>query len=411
VKLDKKIFLKMLSEILDQREIKEFKTLLFKENSSRKQKSSSYLTEEKQLKAEFSSTLELEFYSNIDLLITFASEKLTYKKLTKLLLYIGEDLTSIGLLDSAMKVFSYLLKISQNKSSNNKVKAKSLYGLGDIYSRQAFWDKGISFLNKARIIFKSINDKYGIAKCENILGTIKVELGELKSAKTHFETALSLLNYKSSDELSGILEYNIGILENIQGNFDQAFLHFQKALRKFEKDNNHQRLSEVHHNLGMVYLEKQNYKSGLKEFDRAFMHANKSNTWQIMCISCVNKAFIYSKLKDYSLANAFAVKALEVAYKLNDRLSIAEVYKIKGVIEKNRKNHKLSENYLTTSLRINTELENKLNQAETLYEMGFLYKQMNDIKRSRTCFKKSLNKYNYLKIDKKVKEITEVLNS
>ena len=405
---DKKLLQKKLSDFFGRKNIAELQKLLQKENSSTKRTiSSSNLKNKKQLKVHFSS--KTGFYSNIDLLITFASDKLTYNKLVKLLLFIGEDLTAKGSLDSAFKVYSHLLGLSQNKSSRNKTMAKALYGMGDIYSRQAFWDKSISFLNKAKIKFKSFNDNYGTARCENILGTIKVEKGEFKSAKKHFESALSLLGSKRSNLLKGMLESNIGILENILGNYDQAFIHFQKALYVFENDNNHQRLSEVHHNLGMVHLEKNNYKSGLKEFDRAFMHANKSDTWQIMCIACVNKAFIYSKLKDYTLADAFAVKAMEIAAKIKDRLSIADIYKIRGIIEKNRKNYSLSENYFNTSLRINTELENILNQAETLYEMGLLYRQMRDFKRSRTCFNQSLNKYKFLKITNKVEEITEEL--
>ncbi len=407
---EKNILMKTLTEFLGKKEFEEFQTLLKKENSSKKKKApSSTLSEKKQLKVEFSTS---SFYSNIDLLITFSQKKLSQSKLTNFLLFIGEDLTAKGSLESAHKVFSHLLGISQNKSRNNKVKAKALYGLGNIYSRQAFWEKSISSLNKAKIIFKSINGKNEMAKCENILGTIKVELGDLKSAKKHFEAALLLsTSSKKSDVLKGMLETNIGILENIQGNFDQAFVHFQRALLTFEKNDNHQRLSEVHHNLGMVYLEKHNYKSGLKEFDRAFMHANRASNWQIMCISCINKASIYDKLKDYSLANAFAVKAMEIAEKINDRLSIADIYKVRGVIEKNRKNYTLSENYLNTSLRINTELENILDQAETLYEMGFLYKQMRDFKRSRSCFNNSLKKYRYLKVENKVEEITEELKT
>jgi len=139
------------------------------------------------------------------------------------------------------------------------------------------------------------------------------------------------------------------------------------------------------------------------------MHANKAEIWQIMCISCANKAYIYCKIKDYVMANAFALKAMEIAYKINDRLSIADIYKIKGIIEKNKKNYTLSENYFNTSLRINNELENILNQAETLFEMGLLYKQMRDFKQSKICFNKAIKKYKFLKIDKKIQEITEVL--
>ena len=393
---EKKILFKKLSEFFGKKEFGEFQDLLLKKYYSNKQEvSSSNLTDDKQLKVDINSSLAV--YSNIDLLITFASKRLTYNKLSKLLLFIGEDLTQKGSLVSASKVFSHLLNLSQNKSGRNRTMAWALYGIGDIYSRQAFWDKSITLLNKAKLKFKSFNDSNGIAKCENILGTIKVELGELTSAKKHFETALSLLNYKKSDTLRGMLESNIGILENIQGNLDQAYIHFQRAIYQFEEEENDQRLSEVHHNLGMICLAKGNYKSGLKEFDRAFMHANKAEIWQIMCISCANKAYIYCKLKDYLTANVFALKAMEIAYK------------IRGIIEKNKKNYSLSENYFNTSLRINNELENILNQAETLYEMGFLYKQMRDFKQSKFCFNKALKKYKYLKIEKMVQEVTEEL--
>lgn len=407
MKEDKMMLVEKLLQLFGKKEVEKFYQLLRKDNSLKNQRISSDVSEDtNQLKIDPASSLEI--YTNIDLLITFIAKKLSYGKLSKLLLFIGEDLTQKGSLDSAHKVFSYVLNLSQKKSSRNKTMAWALYGLGDVYSRQAIWDKSNIFLNKAKLKFKSFNDNLGIAKCENILGTISVELGELDSAKHHFENALSLLNEKS-EILRGMIESNIGILENIKGNYDQAYVHFQRALYTFEKDENYQRLSEVHHNLGMVCLAKQNFKYGLKEFDRAFMYANKSEIWQIMCIACANKAYIYCNLKDYLMANAFALKAMEIAYKINDRLSIADIYKIKGIIEKHRKNYSLSENYFNTSLRINIELENILNQAETLYEMGFFYKNTGDFKQSKLCFNRSLNKYKFLKIEKKVKEIKKEL--
>ena len=116
---EKNILMKTLTEFLGKKEFEEFQTLLKKENSSKKKKApSSTLSEKKQLKVEFSTS---SFYSNIDLLITFSQKKLSQSKLTKFLLFIGEDLTAKGLLESAHKVFSHLLGISQNKSRNNKV--------------------------------------------------------------------------------------------------------------------------------------------------------------------------------------------------------------------------------------------------------------------------------------------------
>ena len=66
-------------------------------------------------------------------------------------------------------------------------------------------------------------DNRGIAVCENFMGTIYGERGNIKKAKDHFEMSLSLLNPAKDKSLFGMLEINLGIINNIQGNYDEAF--------------------------------------------------------------------------------------------------------------------------------------------------------------------------------------------
>jgi tetratricopeptide (TPR) repeat protein len=206
-----------------------------------------------------------------------------------------------------------------------------------------------------------------------LLGTLYGEQGNLKKALSHFEKSLSFLNTSRDSALVGMLEINLGIINNIQGNSDQSFTYFQRALVKFEQTHTIYRIAELRHNLGMLFSQKGEYDSALTEFDKSISLSIEAGLLSKLGISFLGKAVIFIQLKDYSLAAGFADKAMEICYNLNDRLSMADIYKVKGIIEKFRGNLKLAENYLLTSLRINQELSNALNRAETLSELGFLY--------------------------------------
>lgn len=316
------------------------------------------------------------YHTNINFLITFAESKLENQKFIELLQYLGEISISQGELGTAAEIYNHVLNIIKDDPKQENVTAHSLLALGDIESRQAEWEKSISFINKANKLFEKQKDYKGSFRCENLLGTIAGDRGDLKKANKHFEKSFTYLRKKKDDALIGMLEINLGILNNIQGDYDSAFMYYQRALIKFEQLQDFRRITEVRHNLGMLFTEKQEFQAALSEFDLSISSALKAGYLPTLALSYLSKAFIYTQLEDYPLANAFADKAMEICFKLNDRLSIADIYKIKGIIERKVKNYKGAENYLLSSLRINEELENILNQAETTYELGILYLEL-----------------------------------
>jgi tetratricopeptide (TPR) repeat protein len=345
--------------------------------------------------------------AQIDLLITYAQKKLILLKQIQFFLTLAEIVKKSGEYDAALSIFDSLLNSSGNESKLSNIKINCYLALADIYEKQAYWKESLALVKKARNAFRLQQDNKGIAFCENFLGTIFGERGNIKKAKSHFELSLSLLNPAKDKALVGIIEINLGILNNMQGNFDEAYTCFHRALVIFEQTHDFIRIAELRHNIGMLFTQKGEYDSALSEFDKSISLSYELGVLSKLGISNLSKAFIFTQLKDYQLASAFADKAMEISDKLNDRLSMADIYKIKGIIERSLNNFKFAESYLMTSLRINQELSNDLNKAETQVELGRLYVNMKQKNKALDVFKSALEYFRNINSSGMVRKLKE----
>ena len=348
--------------------------------------------------------------SPIDFIITEAEAILSKENFYKLLSKLGNYSIGSGQFASAVYTFEKLATITKGKGKLNKIAADSLLSLGDIFSRQALWGISFNYIYDAYGIFRKLSNDEGCADCENLLGAIHGELGNLSQAYIHFEKALSLLKNKKDSSRKAKIEINLGIINNIQGNFYLALKHFKNALEKFNSVKDLKIIAETKHNLGMLHSKMHLYLKAIKEFDQSINLSLRKGYLPTLGISYLGKAAVYAIQKDYKLSSFFAEKAQEVCHKLNDKLSLAEVYKIKGIIHRDTNNYELAESYLTTSLRINEELHNEMNKAETEFELGLLYKYMDKESKKKSCLINAKKYFIKIGAVKEVKEIDNLLN-
>lgn len=395
----------ILRDFLDKKQIEDFLSL-YKSSISSKSFSE---TEDKSSKKDFKVTNGLSYRWQIDLLITYSANRIPKEKFLSLLLYLSQVSVTNGEFATAIEINEKLISQTSGDKNFIDLTAHAYLLIGEIYSRQANWQNSFTYIQQTRELFESVNDIKGIAKCENLLGTIYGDLGDVKNAIENFESALGRSIDENNFVVKGKIEINLGIVNNIKGLFDEALIYFKRALIHYEKIDDKKRIAEIHQNIGMVYTKKGDYKSALKQFDESLAYAIESNYLQIIGFVYLSKSYVFSQMIDYSLANAFADKAMEVAYKLSDKLTIAEVYKIKGIIQRNLKNYPLSENYLQTSLRLNVEAGNELNQAETYHELGLLYKDMDKKMESEENFNLALEYFKKINAEPDIKLLEKLI--
>jgi tetratricopeptide (TPR) repeat protein len=335
----------------------------------------------------------------LDQLITFAESTLTEDKFIEFLIYLGQHTIIAGENNIAIEIHDRIIRLCSDKTEMADITANALLALGEIYSRQAQWELSITYLDKSIKIFRDENDTKGNIHCQNILGTIHGDQGNLNKAKEHFENALIALQEIKDTTLIGTIEINLGIINNMQGNYNEALSFLKRALLNFEKVGDLRRIAEIKQNLGMVYTKKKEYSTAINEFNESIELSIRSSYLQNLGIAYINKANVYLQLADIDLAGAFADKAMEIANKINDKLSIAEVYKIKGIISSHNKKVDAAENSLLTSYRLNKDLNNQLNLAEVACELGILFKKKGDSKKGNKYLNEALGYFR--KIDSK----------
>jgi adenylate cyclase len=341
----------------------------------------------------------------VDRIITFSEKRLKPEKFCKFLNELAYICLSEGKLDLASEIF----RKSKKLTNDDYTKAESLLGLADIFSRRAKWIRSLETIKNARSIYKLLVDDRGLARCENILGTIYGELGDIIKAKKHFLTGLSLINRDENLELAANLYTNLGIVYNIQGYNSDAINNLNKALTIYNKVGNVKSASEVDLNLGIVNLDYGNFPAALTSLDRAIETAKNNQFISTLSLSYHVKSQVLVKLHDFYYASEFANKALEMSHNLDDRLMVADIYKVKGIIERNLGNYNVSETYLLNSLRINESTNNQLNVAETSFELGLLYEKMNESPLKNSYLRKSKEYYSNIESPVNVKRIESIL--
>ena len=357
---------------------------------------------------EISTSAETRY--QLDQLITFAENRLSEEKYIEFLIFLGQHTIIAGENSIAIEIHEKLIRLCDDKSEMANIMANALLSIGEVYSRQAQWELSINYLDKSIKIFRDESDTRGNIHCQNILGTIYGDQGNLNKAKENFEDALAALQELKDITLIGKIEINLGIINNMQGNYNEALSYFKRALLNFEKVGDLKRIAEIKQNLGMVYVKKKEYTAAINEFNESIELSIRSNYMQNLGITYVNKALVYLQLADFDLAAAFADKAMEIVNKINDKLSIAEVYKIKGIISRHKDNIDKAENSLLTSYRLNKDLNNQLNLAEVACELGILFKKKGETEKSNQFLNEALGYFRKINSKADIQELEKLIN-
>jgi hypothetical protein len=341
----------------------------------------------------------------IDRSITLSEKALPTDKFYEFLLDLGRLCLAGGRINLANEIFRKV----KNNSRKTLHQAESLVGLADVFSRRADWQKSLRTIEDAGSFYKKLDDKSGHANCENFLGIIYGELGNLSIAKEHLLNSRSLLNPEKDMELAANLDMNLGIIENLQGNKIESIKHLKNALAGYKKLGNNRRIAETRHNLGMVYLETCDYDSALESLDEGIEIAKQGRFMSILCVIYLAKSQILVEKNDIYNAAGFADKALEISNTTDDKLTSADIYRVKGIIERNRANYTDAKTYLLNSLRMNKSLRNTRNIAETSLEMGLLNAAIGNESEKTVWLQKALGYYSEIDATDKVKMIEKLL--
>ena len=352
----------------------------------------------------------IDYRMFVDRCVTKSEGLLSEEKFFNLLLELSRSVQAVGENDFALELAQDLLNRIESKKEYELLKADTFLMISKIYWSQAYWEDCSYYVDEAMKIFTVHSNQCGLAKCENMLGTLYGEKGDVALAQTHFEKALTHLTENDESLLHSMILTNLGVISTIQGDYETSIWNYKNALQKFDNQKDTRYIARTYHNIGMLYSRTGKYDAALDEFSKCITLSLDNNYLSNCAVAYIGKAFIYTKLKNSALADAYTDKALEIACRINDTLSIADIYKVKGIIQAGMENFELSEEMFENSIRLNRDIESKLNEAESCIEMGNLLKERQREEESQRYFQSAVNYFKDLKDKNLIAGLVEQYN-
>src|SRR5438876_8363109 len=164
----------------------------------------------------------------------------------------------------------------------------------------------------------------------NTLGRIDLETDAIADARQNFLLALELGG--QSRALRARVEQNLGVLANIQGDFDEAQARYRGSLEAYRAANDEHGCAIAYHNLGMVSADLQQLDEAEGYFRQSYEIAQRAGDVHLQGLCLVNHADVHVLRERYTDAQGKAEAALAIFDQLDALSDKSEAYRIIGVV-------------------------------------------------------------------------------
>src|SRR5216110_1885942 len=209
------------------------------------------------------------------------------------------------------------------------------------------------------------------AEALNTLGGIDLETDAVADARRHFLRALELGGH--SRELCARAEQNLGILANIQGDFDEAVARYGRSLEAYCQSNDDHGRAIAYHNLGMASADRAQYDEAERYFRQSHEIAERAGDAYLGGLCRVNHAKVHVARERYEDARHDAEASLAVFDRLGVGSAKADAYRVLGMIYRETGRPALADSRLKSAIELAVGAGSGLNEAEASRELALLY--------------------------------------
>jgi putative nucleotidyltransferase with HDIG domain len=209
------------------------------------------------------------------------------------------------------------------------------------------------------------------AEALNTLGGLELAAGALAAARKHFLDAVEL--GRQSRELGARIERNLGIVANIQGNFDEALARYERSLEECRAANDEHGCAVAYGNLGIVSTDRGEFDRADGYFTACYEIAARAGDVHLEGQCLVNHAEVHIARGRYEDARRNAEAALALFDQLDARSSKAEAYRMLGMVYRETGRSALAESRLRSAMELAVSAGSLLGEAEATRELAILY--------------------------------------
>lgn len=210
----------------------------------------------------------------------------------------------------------------------------------------------------------------GRAHALNCLGSLAQRRGDTVATVRLLTDALALAEQCGETRLVGMLQHNLGIIADIQGNPTAALAYHGVSLRTFESTNDLQLLCWALNNVGYFYVKSGQYAEAREAIDRALGIARARGDLMSEGVIEESSAELHLVLGATCEALVSIRRALEIAEQRGDDVRRAAALKQRGAYERMTGRAADAVETLRVAMTLSAVGEDALLGAELLYQFG-----------------------------------------
>jgi tetratricopeptide (TPR) repeat protein len=242
-------------------------------------------------------------------------------------------------------------------------------------------------------VARRIGYEPGIAHSLNCLASLAQRRGDILGATNLVTEALAIADRCGERRLVGMLQQNLGMLADIQGNPALAIAHFRLALRMLEDVNDAQTTCWVLNNLGYLLVREDRFAEAHDAFERGLGIARARGDLMSEGILEGNRAELQLVLGEIDEAYDGIQRSLEIAEQRDDDVRRAGALKLLGAYQRLAGRPTDAVETLRHALTLSAVGEDAMLGAELLYQFGHALDGLKETDNARQVWSAALDAF------------------
>jgi tetratricopeptide (TPR) repeat protein len=314
---------------------------------------------------------------------------------------LGNVYSALGEVRKAIEFYEQVLAIFR-EIGDRRGEGNVLGNIGNTYYAMGWIKKAIEFYEQALAISREIGHRRGEGNVLGNIGLAYSDLGEIRKAIELYEEALTIFREIGDRGGEGAVLVSLGESNMVLGDWDKSLQLFNDALKIFETIESLTRQSEVLSYIGELQIKSGEWEDARKNLEKSLELSNRT-TPVGKIDALMNIGELFSVEDRYEDAFLSFKEALRIAS--DSELSTKKVKICNKIVrarlmefESNKSQESLlrAKNYCISALKLARDLQMPLDQGISLRNMGIVCFRYNQINKSKSYFRQSLEKFQTL---------------
>jgi len=285
----------------------------------------------------------------------------------------AQQLERVGRLSEATDSYGEAIELARQAGAG-AVEAEALRRLGVVRHHETDTETARELCERSYTLGLALGDRVLAAEALNAMAGMRFEAGAIEDARVLFHQAMELGG--SDPQLRGRIHQNLGILANVQGDWEAARTHYRQSLTEFDRAGDERGCAIAYHNLGMIAADLRDWCEADRYFGQSLEGARRLGDVRLEGLCQLNHAEVHVARGEFDRARTGAEDALRIFDGLGSPIDKADAYRVIGVVYRETNRRELAEERLRTAMTLADRSGSVLGEAEAARELALLYRAM-----------------------------------